>query len=364
MRCAVISFALRLIAFVILAVVSSAAIMGASSLAVANDRAIKDSTGREAVLGTFHIRPKPVEGARRRASDGIQTHPSRDGLVPEFSDLSTKHLLHIFANANDALQNGDRARAQRLYERVIAARPNSRLADAARKELANLYRETARPPDDNAAHDRDGAPVHGSRQDAVVYGPARPDGARAARLPDDSTRRRRQRSRRVVMLERQFIAEVGDRVFFARGSAELGLRARDVLAQQAAWLHRYPDLVVTVEGHADDGLTRPHADFELALSRAEAVRRGLVEVGVSASRITTKSLAREKPVAQCDGAQCAAQNRRVVTVIADSPVRTARETVPTRASDLNSDPILSAAPAPPSPPEFDRRDRRPSRAFR
>jgi outer membrane protein OmpA-like peptidoglycan-associated protein len=110
----------------------------------------------------------------------------------------------------------------------------------------------------------------------------------------------------------EFQALVGDRVFFAEGSAELGDRARRALAAQAAWLARHPALPVTVEGHADD----PGGDdHRLSEQRAEAVRRRLIAAGIARERIRTVAYGRRQLIAQCGGPRCGPQNRRAVTVV-------------------------------------------------
>ena len=70
----------------------------------------------------------------------------------------------------------------------------------------------------------------------------------------------------------EFQSQVGDRVFFSEGSAELGSRARTALAAQAAWLKRNAALPVIVEGHADESGAASH-NLEVSQRRAEAVRR-------------------------------------------------------------------------------------------
>jgi peptidoglycan-associated lipoprotein len=115
----------------------------------------------------------------------------------------------------------------------------------------------------------------------------------------------------------EFQSQVGDRVFFSDASAELGTRGRAALEAQAAWLVRHPSLSVVVEGHADDG-----GDFdrnlELSQRRADAVGRRLMQMGVVPERIRTVAYGRERRIADCAAADCAAQNRRAVTVIGPS----------------------------------------------
>lgn len=112
----------------------------------------------------------------------------------------------------------------------------------------------------------------------------------------------------------EFQTEVGDRVFFGEGSAELGARARTALAAQAAWLKRHAHLPVIIEGHADDSGAAGH-NLDVSLRRAEAVRRRLVETGIAPERIRVLAYGRERLVAECPASACAQQNRRVVTIV-------------------------------------------------
>jgi peptidoglycan-associated lipoprotein len=119
----------------------------------------------------------------------------------------------------------------------------------------------------------------------------------------------------------EFQSQVGDRVFFSDASAELGTRGRVALEAQAAWLVRYPALSVIVEGHADDAGGIAH-NREVSQRRADVVRRRLIQMGVAPERIRIVAYGRERLIAECADAACAAQNRRAVTVIAP-PVDTA-----------------------------------------
>ena len=121
----------------------------------------------------------------------------------------------------------------------------------------------------------------------------------------------------VPLAAAEFQTQVGDRVFFSEGSAELGARARVALEAQATWLKRHTSLAVTIEGHADDAETIGH-NLEVSRRRAEAVRRRLIESGVAAERIGTAAYGRERPIARCNEPWCAVQNRRAVTVVGPS----------------------------------------------
>lgn len=105
---------------------------------------------------------------------------------------------------------------------------------------------------------------------------------------------------------------VGDRVYFGYDRYDLTPEALQQLQLQAQWLNQYPNVSVTIEGHADERGTR---EYNLALGdrRANAVRDYLVSLGVSASRVNTISYGKERPEVAGSDAQSWAQNRRSVT---------------------------------------------------
>jgi peptidoglycan-associated lipoprotein len=86
------------------------------------------------------------------------------------------------------------------------------------------------------------------------------------------------------------------------------------LQTQAQYLARYPQIRITVEGHADERGTR---EYNLALGerRANAAKNYLVGLGVDASRVATVSYGKERPVALGSNEQAWAQNRRAVSVV-------------------------------------------------
>ena len=86
----------------------------------------------------------------------------------------------------------------------------------------------------------------------------------------------------------------GTTVYFGAGSAILGPPARTVLAAQAAWLRRHPEVVVRVEGYGDTGDTRDHA-LAVGARRAEEARSYLVLLGVPAAQVSTTTWGKERP---------------------------------------------------------------------
>jgi peptidoglycan-associated lipoprotein len=112
-----------------------------------------------------------------------------------------------------------------------------------------------------------------------------------------------------------FIQSVpADRVFFELDSYSIDGEDRATLDAQAAWLQRYPNVRVTIEGHADERGTR---EYNLALGdrRANAARDYLQSRGVDPSRMQTISYGKERPAVVGDSETSYAQNRRAVTVV-------------------------------------------------
>ena len=107
--------------------------------------------------------------------------------------------------------------------------------------------------------------------------------------------------------------DVPDRVFFAYDSYSLTSLAQETLKKQAQWLKANGSVTISLEGHADERGTR---EYNLALGdrRANSAKDFLMTQGISASRITTISYGKERPVNSGSNEKAWAQNRRSVTV--------------------------------------------------
>jgi len=115
--------------------------------------------------------------------------------------------------------------------------------------------------------------------------------------------------------QEDLVVNVGDRVFFAFDKSDLSTEAQATLDRQAAWLKKYSNAKITVEGHADERGTR---EYNLALGerRATAAKNYLVAAGIAAARISTVSYGKERPAVVGSNEAAWAQNRRAVTVVA------------------------------------------------
>lgn len=109
------------------------------------------------------------------------------------------------------------------------------------------------------------------------------------------------------------LVRVGDRVHFELDRYDLSPEAEATLQKQAALLQLYPEIVITIEGHADERGTR---EYNLALGerRADTVRNYLAALGVSPDRVSVISYGKERPECPEASEGCWSQNRRGVTM--------------------------------------------------
>jgi peptidoglycan-associated lipoprotein len=110
------------------------------------------------------------------------------------------------------------------------------------------------------------------------------------------------------------LTSVGDRVFFDFNKSDLNSDADATLGKQAAWLAKYPSVNVLVAGNADERGTETY-NLALGNSRADAARDYLVAQGVAASRISTISYGKDKPVAPGHDEASWQQNRNAITSV-------------------------------------------------
>lgn len=211
----------------------------------------------------------------------------------------------LYLDAMEKLDAGRDAWAQKTFEMLIARFPQSTAAALARRQLGALYRR--RGP--KVAPARDALPQ--------ATAPATPT---PVAVGIGATPVWEQELRRNAAIQSRLRSEAGDRVFFSAGSAELGSRARVALIAQAQWLIRWHEFEAAIEGHSDEAGSDAE-NLELSEERAEAVRQRLVAEGVEASRLAVVAQGRAQRIAICTDVDCAAQNRRAVTLVFASGTR-------------------------------------------
>jgi peptidoglycan-associated lipoprotein len=112
-----------------------------------------------------------------------------------------------------------------------------------------------------------------------------------------------------TMSEQEMFSQNIQDVFFDYDKYDLRPDQQTQLQADATWLNQHPNVSFTIEGHCDE---RGSTEYNLALgdNRANAVKNGLVQAGVDASRIRTISYGKEKPFCTESNEQCWQQNRR------------------------------------------------------
>lgn len=268
-----------------------------------------------AALPLLTLAATPEAGAQSREVY-IGATPDRSGGYAGRRSLGVGRLEFeaegLLDQARRSLERGNPMEARQVLEMVIERYAQTPAADEARRMLAPIYSASAGPA---------GAPLRPSTEASPRHTqtPEPPPAIHHDASRDELERPWNTEVRHGRNLEKDFRTNVGDRVFFGDASIELGAKARVVLAAQAAWLKRYPSLAVTIESHADDRGSR-ELNSDLAQRRGEAVRARLIEEGVEPQRIKLSVLGRDAPVAPCPDPACAAQNRRVITLIGDGSV--------------------------------------------
>jgi peptidoglycan-associated lipoprotein len=98
-------------------------------------------------------------------------------------------------------------------------------------------------------------------------------------------------------------------VIFALDSDRVDMSAMDAVRANAGVLETSAGLRVEIEGHCDE---RGSSEYNLALGarRARAVRDALIELGISADRMSTVSYGEELPLCKEATESCYTVNRR------------------------------------------------------
>ncbi len=102
-------------------------------------------------------------------------------------------------------------------------------------------------------------------------------------------------------------------VYFDYDSSEIRPEYDAVVSAHAAYLSKYPNARVRLEGHTDERGSREY-NIGLGERRAQTVRRALMLQGVAEGRIATVSYGEERPAVEGADEAAYAQNRRVELV--------------------------------------------------
>ncbi len=232
----------------------------------------------------------------KRPSITQLTAPEADTDTAKLEAANERVAAFLIAEAREELELGELRSARRRLEVLVTRYASTSVAPRARRLLEQL------------------AMIDGYPVPPIPKGVERLEPQRAAQ-PGGATLNTRPPG--TNLLEADFSASGGDRLFFAEGSDDVGGRGLRILREKADWLRRHGKVFVRIEGHADD-IGGDDINGALALRRAETVRDVLVEAGVPATRMHIAAFGRENRISPCTLPSCAAQNRRAVLVLTDA----------------------------------------------
>ena len=98
---------------------------------------------------------------------------------------------------------------------------------------------------------------------------------------------------------------------FATNSYSLSEQGKIVVEEFAAFMRENPSLVVSIEGHTDN-VGDPQENLVLSQNRAESVYDYLIDLGISARRLSHKGFGQSQPLADNSTTSGRAVNRRTV----------------------------------------------------
>ncbi|HUP93093.1 MAG TPA: OmpA family protein [Solimonas sp.] len=221
---------------------------------------------------------------------------------------------------------------------IAWAQAQARLAEDQRKTLSE-QRETARLDSRTREADVARSDANSARTEAEIArtqaDSARSD-AEAARIAAEAARGQAESARndteaarlQALDLQRQIaelnakatdrglVVTLGD-VLFASGRSELKGGATSNLAKLSAFLNKYPDRTVIIEGHTDN-VGSDDSNMGLSQRRADSVRSFLLSQGVAGSRVSALGKGESSPTAGNDSATGRQQNRRVEVIISNT----------------------------------------------
>jgi|SRR5450631_1765500 peptidoglycan-associated lipoprotein len=111
------------------------------------------------------------------------------------------------------------------------------------------------------------------------------------------------------LTEQELFAQNVKDVYFEYDKSDIAADQQSSVQADITFLQQHPNINFTVEGHCDE---RGSTEYNLALgdNRASSVKNALVAGRISADRIKTVSLGKEKPFCTESNEACWQQNRR------------------------------------------------------
>jgi len=277
---------------------------------------------QELAAHRVYLADRKVEIARAQA----ETRLAEDQRAALSAQREGARLDARTREADAARSQVTTARAEGAEQRLAADRQlaTARAEGAEQKLAADQARsdsDAAQAAAANAAQAAAANAAQAAAANAAEAAAANAAAANAAQVAAASSQQQTtEMQRQIDMLQakvtdRGLVLTLGD-VLFESGRADLKTGTAGNLNKLAAFLNKYPDRSVAIEGYTD---SIGSEDYNQALSqrRADSVRSYLVRQGIASARLSASGMGKNDPVAGNDSAFGRQQNRRVEVIISN-----------------------------------------------
>lgn len=258
---------------------------------------------------------KANAAAKTKRDDAVISHlayVAKQRIAVAEETAKQKEAESIVANAS-AERNEIRleARTEEAQKAQQKAEEAQRQAEALKQSAESMNREALTSQQKAEAAQRQ---IDITQQQAeMAQQQAREAEMRAAQLEEQMKEMQELNAKKT---DRGMVITLGD-VLFDTNKAELKRGSKRSLEKLAAFLKKYPDRQVQIEGYTDATGSTEY-NLELSERRANAVRSALTQMGVAPERITTQGYGKDSPVASNDTPAGRQMNRRVEIVLSES----------------------------------------------
>ena len=233
--------------------------------------------------------------------------------VDHLAYLANQHVVIAEDTATSRAAQAVTAGAAAERDRMLLTL-RTQEADAAQRRLGNAERANARKSEELASAEQ--TQIRQAAELAQADAAARAERARLqqsdARVADLELQLKDLNARKT---ERGIVVTLGD-VLFNSGDSRLQPEGMRSMGKLAEFLNRNPERRAAIEGYTDS-VGSEAMNQSLSDRRARAVMDALVQMGVSAARLSTQAFGKDRPVADNNTAIGRQMNRRVELVFAN-----------------------------------------------
>ena len=277
-------------------------------LAACTTAPVKPDGAAEARVKLTQLQSDPNLASRAAAAIKDADAAVRTAEQPEADKEVAANRVYLADRKVDTARDLAEARFAEDQRAAITAERDKARLDARTREADAAKDQVATAKAENAAQ-------------RVAADQARSDAASAAQVAAASSEQQAAELQRQIDVlqakptDRGLVLTLGD-VLFTTGRADLKSGAAGNLNKLVAFLNKYPDRSVTIQGYTDSVGSE---DYNQGLSerRADSVKSYLAEQGVSSMRLSARGKGRSDPVADNDSAAGRQQNRRVEVIISN-----------------------------------------------